>query len=326
MGDSDLLIGVDMGGTKIVAAVVAPDGNILARAKKKTRPKRGPELGVGRIADAVLRSMDDAKVPPERIAGIGIGSAGLVDPESGVLLFAPNLPGWTDVPVRARLEEQIGRPVFLDNDVTLGALGEGTFGAARGMSNFAAIFIGTGIGGGILVEGEVYRGFNQTAGEIGHMVIADGGPKCGCGNRGCLEALASRTAIEREIRAAIKRGERSVIPDLLKKGGLSAIKSGTLKKAVDLEDKVVLRVLAKAARYLGIGVTNIVHLLSPEMVVLGGGVMESLGERLLPIVQETAREFALESAFRNVQIVLASLGDDAVVLGAAELVRRQGTQ
>jgi len=225
--------------------------------------------------------------------------------------------------VRAGLAEKLGLPVALDNDVTLGALGEGAFGAARGVSNSVSIFVGTGIGAGILIGGEVYRGFNQTAGEIGHMVVEFGGPKCGCGTRGCLEAVASRTAIEREIRAAIKGGEKSVIPDLLKKN-TSAIKSGTLKSAVDLNDAVTIQVLEKAAQYLGIGVLNIVHLFSPEMVVLGGGVMESLGERLLPIVEETARKFGLEGAFRDVQIVLARLEDDAVVLGAAELARRKG--
>jgi len=323
MGTSDLLIGVDMGGTKIMAAVVDPDGNILARAKRKTKPERGPEQGVERIAGAVRRVLDEAAVPLERIASVGIGIPGILDPDSGVLFFAPNLPGWTDVPVRAGLAEKLGLPVALDNDVTLGALGEGAFGAARGVSNSVSIFVGTGIGAGILIGGEVYRGFNQTAGEIGHMVVEFGGPKCGCGTRGCLEAVASRTAIEREIRAAIKGGEKSVIPDLLKKN-TSAIKSGTLKSAVDLNDAVTIQVLEKAAQYLGIGVLNIVHLFSPEMVVLGGGVMESLGERLLPIVEETARKFGLEGAFRDVQIVLARLEDDAVVLGAAELARRKG--
>ena len=324
MGTSDLRIGVDMGGTKIMAAVVDPDGNILARAKKKTKPERGPEKGVDRIADTVHLVLDTAEIPMERIAGIGIGIPGILDPDSGVLFFAPNLPGWTDVPVRDSLAEKLGLPVVLDNDVTLGALGEATVGAAREVSHSVSISIGTGIGAGILIGGEVYRGFNQTAGEIGHMVVEFSGPKCECGTRGCLEAVASRTAIEREIRTAIKNGAKSVIPDLLGKKSNAPIKSGMLKRAVDLNDEVTIQVLEKAAQYLGIGVLNIVHLFSPEMVVLGGGVMASLGDRLLPIVDQTARKFGLEGAFQNVQIVLASLKDDAVVLGAAELARRKG--
>ena len=315
------VVGVDMGATKVLIALVDGEGRILARKKRSTQPEKGPDRCIDRMVDGILAAARGGDVPIERIEAIGIGAPGPLDPDRGVILSAPNLK-WTDVPLKDRIEERVGRPVFVDNDVNIGTLGEYVAGAGQGVSDLVGIFVGTGIGGGLILDGAVYGGFNGTAGEIGHMVILKDGPLCGCGSRGCLEALASRTAIVRDIRAAIEAGEASVLPELVGED-LSEIRSSVLARALRKKDPVAVRVLEEAARHLGIAVANIVNVLSPEMVVLGGGVMEAMGSHLLPIVQDTAKAYAFPQAMREVKIVAAALGDDAGVLGAAELARRK---
>ena len=315
------VVGVDMGATKVLIALVDGEGRILTRKKRSTKPEKGADRCINRMVDGILAAARDGDVPVERIEAIGIGAPGPLDPDRGVILSAPNLK-WTDVPLKDRIEERVGRPVFVDNDVNIGTLGEYVAGAGQGVSNLVGIFVGTGIGGGLILDGALYGGFNGTAGEIGHMVILKDGPLCGCGSRGCLEALASRTAIVRDIRAAIEAGETSVLPELVGED-LSEIRSSVLARALRKKDPVAVRVLEEAAGHLGIAVASIVNLLSPEMVVLGGGVMEAMGSRLLPIVQDTAQAYAFPQAMREVKIVAAALGDDAGVLGAAELARRK---
>lgn len=314
-------MGVDMGATKVLIALVDGEGHILIRKKRRTKPEEGPDRSIDRIVDGILSAAGDAGIPLRRIEAIGIGAPGPLDPDRGVILSAPNLK-WTDVPLKDRIEERVGRPVFVNNDVNMGTLGEYVAGAGQGVSDLVGIFVGTGIGGGLILNGALYEGFNRTAGEIGHMVILENGPLCGCGSRGCVEALASRTAIVRDIRAAIEAGEGSMIPERIE-GDLSEIRSSMLARALQQRDPVAVRVLEGAARHLGMAVANLVNLLSPEMVVVGGGVMEAMGSHLLPIVQDTARTHAFPQAMREVRIVAAALGDDSGVLGAAEWARQK---
>ena len=316
------VIGVDMGGTKILSAVIDAAGNILGTAKVPTKADAGTSVVIDRIADAIRQSIAKSGVNAASIAAVGIGAPGPLDPETGVVIFAPNL-GWRDVPLKTELEARVGIPTFVDNDVNVGTLGEHVFGAGQGVQNVVGIFVGTGIGGGIILEGELFHGASKTAGEIGHIIVKAGGPRCGCGRRGCLEALASRTAMTKQFRKAIlKKGKKSVISKLTD-GDLSAIRSGVLAKAIRANDKLTLKVFKKVTKYLGVGIGSIVNFLNPEMIVLGGGVVEALDDTFLDDIRAASEKYALPNTLDGVQIVQAKLGDNSGILGAAALARQR---
>ena len=320
--NDDYVVGVDMGGTKILAAVINAKGEIVQQAKRATKPKKGPEEVIERITRCIREAIDSTELKPSQIRAIGIGSPGPLDPETGVIIFAPNL-GWSNVPLKAKLEANLSIPTFVDNDVNVGTLGEYAFGAGRGVKNLVGIFVGTGIGGGIILDGKLFHGVNKTAGEVGHMIVEVKGPRCGCGNFGCLEAVASRTAITRDLQKAIlKKGKKSKLTEL-NGGNLDLIRSKAIARAVKHGDKPTIKVVQRAAKYLGISVASIVHFLNPEMVVLGGGVVEAMGDSLLDPIRHAAAEYALPTTMDGVQIVAATLGDNAGVIGASVLARER---
>jgi len=187
--------------------------------------------------------------------------------------------------------------------------------------SIVGIFVGTGIGGGLIMDGELYSGFNHTAGEIGHMVLDINGPKCGCGNRGCFEALASRTAIFQRIKAGIKDGEKTMLTEMLG-DGLEDLRSGDLRKAIRRGDKFTAKIIEQTAEYIGIGVANLINIFNPEVVVLGGGVMEALSDEMLPAIIKTAKDHAMPGTIKGVEIISSKLGDNAGITGAAVLARR----
>lgn len=316
------VIAVDMGGTKILAAVVNAEGDILGTAKIPTKADKGAAVVIDRIASCIQKAVDKSRVAQASIQAVGIGAPGPLDPGTGIVLFAPNL-GWTDVPLKTELENRVGLPTFVDNDVNVGTLGEHAFGAGKGMSTLVGIFVGTGIGGGIIMDGELFHGASQTAGEIGHIIVKAGGPRCGCGTRGCLEALASRTAITRQLQKAIvKKGKKSILPELTG-GDLKLIRSGALAKALRSNDKLTMKVFKKATKYLGVGIASIVNFLNPEMIVLGGGVVEALDDSFLDDIAAVVADYSLPNTLSGVRIVKAQLGDDAGILGAAALARQR---
>ncbi len=316
------VIGVDMGGTKILAAVVNAEGRILAAAKIPTKADKGATVVIDRIASCIQKAIDKSRVAPESIQAVGIGAPGPLDPGTGVVIFAPNL-GWKDVPLKAELETRTGILTFVDNDVNVGTLGEHTFGVGQNVQNLVGIFVGTGIGGGIIMQGELFHGASKTAGEIGHIIVKADGPRCGCGTRGCLEALASRTAMTKQFQKAIlKKGKKSILSELTG-GELGLIRSGTLAKAIQRKDKLTLKVLKRATKYLGVGIGSIVNFLNPEMIVLGGGVVEALDDTFLDNIRAAVEKYALPNTLNGVQIVRAKLGDDAGILGAAALARQR---
>ena len=316
------VIAVDMGGTKILAAVVNAEGDILGTAKIPTKADKGAAVVIDRIASCIQKAVDKSRVARASIQAVGIGAPGPLDPGTGIVLFAPNL-GWTDVPLKTELENRVGLPTFVDNDVNVGTLGEHAFGAGKGMSTLVGIFVGTGIGGGIIMDGELFHGASQTAGEIGHIIVKAGGPRCGCGTRGCLEALASRTAITRQLQKAIvKKGKKSILPELTG-GDLKLIRSGALAKALRSNDKLTMKVFKKATKYLGVGIASIVNFLNPEMIVLGGGVVEALDDSFLDDIAAVVADYSLPNTLSGVRIVKAQLGDDAGILGAAALARQR---
>lgn len=316
------VVGVDMGGTKTLAAVVDADGNILSTAKIQTQAKSKTSIVIDRIAECIREAIDNAPVDTNSIEAVGIGAPGPLDPDTGVVIFAPNL-GWKNVPLKTELETRVNIPTFVDNDVNVGTLGEHTFGAGRSVKDLVGIFVGTGIGGGIILNGKLYHGASKTAGEIGHIIVKAGGPKCGCGNRGCLEALASRTAMTKEFKKAIeKKGKKSILSNLTG-GDLGLIRSGVLAKALHSNDKLTRKVFKNTTKYLGIGIGSIVNFLNPEMIVLGGGVVEAVGDKFIDNIRKATKKYALPDTLKDVEIVGAQLGDNAGVLGAAALARQK---
>jgi glucokinase len=226
------------------------------------------------------------------------------------------------VPLKKELEKQLSVPVFVENDANIAMLGVYVAELKSKPRNVVGVFVGTGIGGGLVVEGEIYRGYNHTAGEIGHMVMDINGPKCGCGNKGCLEALASRTAIFQRIKAGIKTGEKTVLTEMLG-DDLVSLRSGDLRRAIRRGDKFVGKIVEQAAEYLGIGIASLVNVVGPEVVILGGGVIEALADEMMSVIVKTAKDHAMPGTMKGVEIVASKLGDRAGITGGAVLARRE---
>ena len=316
----DCVIGVDFGGTKILAGVFDAKFECIGRARVSTKADRGTDEVVGRIARCVREAVDECDLDLKQIKAIGIGAPGAVDSESGKVIFAPNL-GWNDVPLKKELEKLLERPVLLENDCNVCTLGVYEVELKAKPRDVVGIFLGTGIGGGLILEGKLYSGFNRTAGEIGHMVLEVSGPKCGCGNKGCFEALASRTAIFRKIKEAVKEGQKTLLTEMLGPE-LEDLRSGDLRKAIKRGDKFVEHIVEEAAEYTGIAVSNLINILNPEVVVMGGGLMEQLEDEMLAIIVETAMDYAMPGTTKGIEIIATRLGDDAGITGGAVLARK----
>ncbi|HTL50951.1 MAG TPA: ROK family protein [Planctomycetota bacterium] len=319
-------VGVDMGGTKILAAVVDARGKIRARVKMPTQAEDGADAVVKRVAKSVLAVIEESRLTLNDIGAMGISIPCPVDPAVGFVENAVNL-GWLNFPAKKKLEKAIGRPIWLENDVNAGTYGEFRYGAAQGRQDVFGIFAGTGIGGGVIIGGRMHRGFNKTSGEVGHIIMKVDGPVQGGGFPGTFEALASRTALTKWLTKQIeKKGRKSALKkamkDEKKKGAKGVrIRSGMIKDAAEAGDKVVLEGLERTARILGMAASSIIHVLGPEMVVMGGGLMEACGPFLMPTIKKTVEQFTFEIERRNVDVVMAQLGDDAGILGAAAIAR-----
>jgi len=318
---AEYVVGVDVGGTKILAGIFNSSLECIGTAKVSTKAQRGVEAVVERIDRCVRDAVDEADLTMKQVAGVGIGAPGAVDFAAGTVIFAPNL-GWREVPLKKQLEKELDLPVFVDNDCKLHALGVFEAEYHSKPRNLIGIFLGTGIGAGIFIDGKPYTGFNGTAGEIGHMVLDVNGPECGCGNRGCFEALASRRAIFRAIQQGVKNGQQTVLTEMLGPD-LADLRSGDLRKAIRRGDKFVEKIIDQAAEYTGIACGNLINLFNPERIVLGGGVIEQLENDMLPIIDKEARKHALPGTAKGIEIVASRLGDDAGITGGAVLVARE---
>ncbi len=324
--DGTYVVGVDLGGTKMLAAVVDQTGSILSEAKRPTMPGSGADKIVLRLAKTVRKAVEEAGIPFKRVSAVGVGAPAPVNPQTGFVFHAPNIPPLRDFPLGERLGKELGLPVFINNDVNVGTVGEHALGAGRGTKDMVGIFVGTGVGGGVIVDGRLRHGFRNSAGEVGHMIVGFQGlpdePICGCGRPGCLEAYASRTAIEREVRAAIAAGRDTKLIELLEASGKDSITSGLLAKALKQGDPLMLEVMERVTTYLAVLVASIVNFFDPEMIVFGGGVTEALGEQLLePIRRDAPKWYIQKEDADKVRIVAAELGDYAGVLGAATIAR-----
>ena len=327
MGKKKAVVGVDLGGTSLFVVVLdVASGEILSEAKRKTRPKFGAVDVTARMGAAIIDAIKSAGLEKKQILGVGVGVPGPVQVETGLVVNCPNMGDtWDHFFLRDELSALLGTlPLTIDNDVNVGAVGEHRHGAGQGSQSMLAIFVGTGIGGGLILNGSLYTGSRHSAGEVGHMVIADGGAICGCGQAGHAEALASRTAIDNEIKAAIQAGKPTIVPELLRQKGRDTISSAILERAVEAGDEVTLAALQKAQYYLGILIANCVNILDPEVIVVGGGVVERLGEAYLEPVRPVARQHYINKLDADrVRIVPAALGDYSGAIGAAELAKQR---
>jgi glucokinase len=308
-------VGFDLGGTKMMAAVLSPEFRVLGRRRRKTKGAEGAKAGLERIVETVRDALAEANLSEERLAGIGVGCPGNIDLERGVVIDSANL-GWRNFQIRELLEHEFKCPVVILNDVDAGVYGEYRFGAGKGARCVIGVFPGTGIGGGCVYEGKVLRGRNVSCFEIGHIQVNPNGLPCGCGRIGCLETEASRLAIAAAAAAAAFRGEA---PHLLAAAGtdLANIRSGVLADAIRAGDVVIERIVERAARLVGAAIGDVVNLLAPEVVVLGGGLVEAMPELFLDEVEQAARQRAAPPFSKTFKVSAAKLGDDAVVRGAA---------
>ena len=321
-------IGIDIGGTKILAAVADAQGRILARAKRKTLPKdparaSDPLALTARIAQTAREAITLAGLTEKDIRAVGAGIPGPTDIHTGRVLTAVNLPGWqSGFDFGPALAELLGMRVFIDNDVNVGLLGEVTFGAARGFDDVVGLFVGTGLGGAIMLDGKLRRGFRWSAGEVGHTYLYWPGKK-----PKDVEKVASRGAISKKLAKAVRKGKSPIVAEILAQRKDDRITSGVIRRALAAGDPVTRKAVARAQETLAVLIASIANFLDPQAFVLGGGLVESLGEPFLDPIRERACELIfLKYRLDEVRILPAGLGDDAGVLGGVALAMERAAE
>jgi glucokinase len=310
-------LGFDLGGTKMMATVFDKDFNIVAYRRKKTKNEQGAKGLLDRIGETIEEALQAAHLSSRRLCAIGFGCPGWLDLDRGVILFAPNLR-LRNVSLKKELTKEFGCPVVVANDVDAGTFGEYRFGAGQGVRCLLGVFPGTGIGGGLVYEGKLFRGRIGSCMEIGHIHMQPKGRLCGCGRRGCLETVASRLAIATEAAEAAYRGEAPHLFELVGTD-VAAARSGALAAAIRAGDHAVEAIVRHAARDLGIAIGSVVNLLAPDMIVLGGGLVEAMPGLYVQEVRTSIKKQAMRPYTKSLKVVLAKLGDDAVAIGAAAL-------
>ncbi len=315
------VLAIDLGGTKIFAAITSNKGLVIAKERYLTLADEGPQVVIKRIFSAIDHLLSQRNINSSQLDGISIAAAGAIDFEKGLITSSPHLPDWHDVPLRDIVREKYRVNTFLINDASAAVLGEHHFGAGQGVNNLILLTVGTGIGGGIIINEELYSGASGSAGEIGHTTIDVNGPRCSCGNTGCLEALVSGTAVAKEAIKRIRQGEGSALTEIVG-GKIEDITAEKVGVAAQDGDSLASEVILKAATYLGVGLANLVNIFNPEMIIISGG-MAKMGDLLLDPARQIVRERAFQLSAQAVQIVSAQLGDDAGVLGAAVFAFQQ---
>ncbi len=313
-----LVLGVDVGGTKIAAAVITGEGKVISRDYSPTSAQAGPQVVIDNILATIDRAISSSNVGLSQLCGIGIAAAGIIDSENGKVIFSPNLPGWHEVPLGDAVQQRFNVSTYLGNDASLAALGEWRFGVKKQVTNLIYITVSTGIGGGIICNGKLYTGVLGAAGEIGHMTIDVNGPRCNCGNVGCWETLASGTALAREAVRQINEGAKTAITSLVS-GDLTKVDAKVVFEAAKQGDKLANQLIARLGYYLGVGLTNLVNIFNPELILIGGGVAK-MGDLLLEPAIKVVKQRAFTTSATSVQIKPALLGDDSSILGAVAFV------
>jgi glucokinase len=313
-----LILGVDVGGTKIAAAVVTDEGKVISRGYGSTSAQAGPQVVIDNIFHTINRAISSDNVGLSQLSGIGIAAAGIIDSRNGKVIFSPNLPGWHEVPLGDAVHQRFNVSAYLGNDASLAALGEWRFGVKKQVANLIYITVSTGIGGGIICNGKPYTGVLGAAGEIGHMTIDVNGPRCNCGSVGCWETLASGTALAREAVKHIEEGDSTSIVEFAG-GDLTRVDAKVVFEAAKQGDKLANQLIARLGYYLGVGLANLVNIFNPELILIGGGVAK-MGDLLLDPAIKIVEERAFTTSAASVQIRPALLGDDSSILGAVAFV------
>ena len=313
-------IGIDLGGTKILIGLVEKEsGKVVSHIKKKTKKEKGPENIVRKMVEGVEELLEESGKSFTEISSIGIGSAGQIDRKNGIIIGAPNLDCY-NLNLKEILQNKFNIPVFVGNDVEVATIGEQKFGAGKGCADFVCVFVGTGIGSAIVKNGHIIYGATGTAGELGHIIVDLNGRPCACGAHGCLEAYASRSAIETRIEGALKKGRKSCISEYLEEG--KAITSSMIRKSIEREDELVTQCVSEASEYLSGGLASVINLINPELIILGGGLIEAVDYFYKQTIKKTKSK-SLPVPAEKIRFSKTILGDYSGVIGAALLDERE---
>lgn len=316
--DKKYWIGMDLGGTKLLTALFNRRFKVVSTCKAKVDVSKGLKNFLKTAQESIREVLKESEVSIKEVGGIGIGAPGIINAKRGEISFCPNIPFLSGFALASELKKISGKPVILGNDVNVGLSGEHHFGVARGYSDVIGIFLGTGVGGALILNGKIYEGAFGAAGEIGHMIMEPAGNLCGCGQRGCLETLTGRLAIASEASILAARQQAK---HLFEEAGTDVLKmkSGVLEKSVRSGDKLLEKIIRERAKKLGMAMANLVNILNPEMIVLGGGVIESLGYIMVKEAESTMRKLAMPKLGSFVKVEAAKLGDHAIIKGAARM-------
>lgn len=308
---------LDVGGTKVLGVIFDENREIVYRLKKRSKGKGNSAQNVEEVIISVVEEMiEESGIDRSRIHAIASCAPGVIDQDAGVVLFTPNLP-WRDYDIRSAMEKRFGVPFYIGNDVNLGVLGEYKFGAGRGYKNIVGFFVGTGMGGGLILNGELYTGNRFKAAEYGHMILDPEGPLCNCGQRGCLEAFSSKQGMSAYVRQQVSRGRQSMLAEHVTEG---VFRSKHLKKALAAGDPVAVEAVDRACHYLAVATGNMINTFSPDLVIYGGGIIESMGDLFLEKILSEVDRYCMPSIRATVDIKNAALGDDSVIYGDLALI------
>ena len=309
-------IGIDLGGTNIKAGVVSEDFEIVSKTSCKTNLPRPAEEICADMAKVALEAVEKAGLSLDQIESVGIGTPGTANSETGIIEYSNNL-GFLNFPVVKLMREKIDKPCYVENDANAAAYGEFVAGAAKGANDAVCITLGTGVGGGIIINKKIYSGFNFAGAEIGHTVIDPNGPECTCGRKGCFEVFSSATGLVRMTREAMLADKSSVMWQMNDEEG--KVSARTAFNAMRAGDKAGKEVVDKYIRYLACGITNTINIFQPDILCIGGGVCNEGDPLLLPLKEIVAKEVYTKNSKKNTEIVIAKLGNDAGIIGAAFL-------
>ena len=309
---------LDIGGTKILGAIFDEKDEIIYRLKKKTKQSGDDSANVEKVIISVVEEMIEAAgIDKKKINAIAAGAPGVINQETGVVLFSPNLP-WRNYNIKKSIEEKTGIKFYIGNDVNVGVLGEYYYGAARGYKNVVGFFVGTGMGGGLILDGRLFTGNQFKGAEYGHMILDPEGPLCNCGQRGCLEAFSSKKGMSAYIVQQVTRGRSSMLGDKIENG---VFKSKMLKKALAAEDAVAVEAVDRACHYLAVATGNMINTISPDVVIYGGGVIEAVGDIFLEKILKEVDRYCMPSIRDTVELKVAALGDDSILYGALSMIK-----
>lgn len=308
---------LDIGGTKVLGAIFNGNKEIVYRLKKRTKEFGDSVENVEDLIISVVNEMiEESGIEKKAFKAIAAAAPGVIDQEDGIVLTSPNLP-WTNYDIKSAVEKKVGIPFFIGNDVNVGILGEYKYGVARGYSNIVGFFVGTGMGGGLILNGSLFTGNKYKAAEYGHMILDPEGPLCNCGQRGCLEAFSSKQGMSSYIRQQVSRGRKSLMADKIANG---VFRSKAMKKAIAANDVVAMEAVDRACHYLAVATGNMINTISPDLVVYGGGIIEAMGDLFLSKILAEVDKYCMPSIRPTVELKNAQLGDDSVIYGDLAMI------